>query len=1379
MIKLSLSVFLAALNTLLIAAASPTATTTTKSVQVVAPASTKASNGASIGVNDSETAQTDEATVEPGSLEARVLVDVDPTAPIKPRRINAKVPVRGPGSLESRISPTNPRSGNVVFKVRDDLKARTGMSFGTELTSAATTSGQGLRLAPTAGPGTDKDRELDEIRAVLHGYTATIRQCVMMTPAELTALETRARNISRVEQPDLAGIIYARPGAEGMEAELAEQLNALPSVEYAEVEYLPRPAQDSCQRDVSLQKGGGNAGSDVELGTQCTYYTDNAGNVQNCPAPPPVFIAQPGTLVYNPVAAPRGVVPCHTANRWSGYSTGVLQATKCDTAPEYEVNPFASPSSFDCTPNCNQGGGDDGSCSNPPTGYTSVPGCQYGCQDQTCADVVVGQGFTNCVNPDSIQGWDALCATIANIYCGTVTGYSPYKITSPFAAQGVPGTGWAPDEATQYCYVLPQARESSSWTSSRVPFTFGSNSIGGSAGGTDGDASTYDSCFALRGPANPPDIDPALVGVGGLFSLPIPSDGIVSYADIGDGSGIRPWAFRLSFVADGTTIAPGPGSVAYANAFMQASTPAPGDETFASITGALCSLPYTFIYGGRYRWDVNPSLPNNAETYAEFNPSLKSYPYYFSHDCLTSSLVTPGCYATKCCVFICTQDPSCCTVAWDDSCVALARRSSICGTASLNPASFPPTGDTPSFVGQPNLSTLTSQGLQVWNLGAPVASSCSQYVANYPTATSGQIPLGAITNQVELSATAAMLNTGFGGGGLDVAAAVDSASRSYGVPATALQGRGLNVGVIDTSAFPDHESLVTAYNSGRLIVEPGQTLVVTPPGATPIIDPDHGTAVLAMLIGQRTTGGGGVVGAVPEATAYFFPSVSVEEAGRLPTALARAGQTLQPGDVLAVPLQLTGNYSTDSSTTLSGVQNQNVLLGICWSVGITVLQPAGNGGFEVQLTPSTGGTDNLESYCVTVGACWPGPQTPFPTGNAGTLSCPRNQTYPGNGYCRYANSNWTKTTGRTNPQGVPGIDVAGWGSGICTAGLGTLFAGDNQPSTSSVYSNANLTTNRLRAYQYNFGDTSGATAQVACMAAIMQGFAKSYFQGAAVSPARIRQILANELVASDGGGIGYAGTCITQCNQTLGTPLPSTARDIPVVVKNGDLLPNTVGDLTEHQVGGFPLASPCVFAVATTTFNPGGTPFGLSVVKGTVRSGGTTNAAYAFAAGREDNYFLKLQGVRTGRGSTGQAYGPAFPYAANGLVTDVQIRANTLLPSVDDFDNMSFAALGAATNGSPPPGGTNNTALTMAYVYNRVSRRWNFLAFGFMSNQSSRVINTNLAATYLPSSNFLITEGSDKVVYFRVVTYPFGIVGPYQAWWDLFDIQTNSTLPTK
>lgn len=1357
MFKASLSIVLAAFNTLLIAAASPTATAPTKSVQVVAPASAKATGGVPTGLNDSDTAQTDEASVEPGSLEDRVMVDVDAYAPIKPRRINAKVPVRGPGSIETRISPTTPKSGNVVFKVRDDLKARTGMRFGTQLTSAAATNGQGLRLAPTAGPGTDKDRELDEIRAVLSGHSATIRQCISMTPAELTALENRARNISRVEQPDLAGIIYARPGAKGMEADLAEALNALPSVEFAEVEYLPRPAQDNCQKDVSLQSGGAAAGTDIEQGTNCISYTDNQGNPADCPTPPPVFIAQRGDGTYRAVAAPIGVVPCHAPNRWNGYITSVKTATGCQSAaPTYTNEPFAQPSSFDCTPNCNQGG--TGSCANPPTGYTSVQGCQYGCQDQNCTDIVVGQGFDNCNNPDSTQGWDALCATIANIYCGTATGFTPYQITGAYLPQGVPGTGWLPDEGTQTCYALSQSTLAATWGATAL-YTFGSSGVGLTSGGSDGDASTYDPCFARRGPANPPTIDPTLASP----LAPIPLSGVVAYADVGDGSGIRPWAFNFE------PAAPAAGSQAYANAFLTAETPS------GAFDAGACPLGYTTIVGGLYLWDTDPSVGANASQ-AEFNLALKSYPYYFSHDCSTPSFVTPGCYLTQCCVFVCIQDPSCCTVAWDDACVSTARTAVDCNASALNPAVFPPSGDTPDFRGQPYASVgtpTTSQGLEVWNIGLPVASSCSQYVANYPTAQPGQISLRAIADQTELSETAAMLNTGFGGGGIAVASAVASASASYpGINTAMIAGSGLNVGVIDSSCFPDHEALVDAYNSGRLIIEPGQTLVITPPGATPLIDPDHGTAVLAMLIGQPVNGGGGVDSVLPQATAYFFPSVSESEAGRLPTAIARAGQTLQPGDILAIPLGYSGNYNTGSAVALSGVQTLNTLLGVCFSVGITTFQPAGNGGFEVALTPGGGSTES--TFCVTVGAGWPGAQTPLPTGTTGSLFCQRARTFPGNAYCRYMDSNWTSTLGTGGDS--PGIDVQGWGTGICTAGYGLLWAGENQPSTSDVYSNPALTANRLRTYQYNFGGTSGATAQIACMGGMMQGFAKTYF-GAPVSPARVRQILSNQLDPNDGNGSGYLNTCIRQCQQTLGSVLPSTLDDNVIVVKNGDLV--VQDGLTPHQVGGFPLASPCLYAVSTTTFNPGGTPFNVTIVKGTVRGGGNSNASYAYACARLDNYFLKIQGVRTGRGSTGQAYGPPFPYAANGLVTDIQLRANTLLTSVDNFDNMSFSATGAATNGSAPPGGTANTALTMAYVYNRVSRRWNFLAYGFMSNVSSTPIATNLAATYMPSSNFLVTEGSDKVVYFRVVTYPFGIVGPYQAWWDLFDIQTNSTLPTK
>jgi hypothetical protein len=1356
MFKASLSIVLAALNTLLIAAASPTTTTATKSVQVVAPASTKAPNGTPGGLNDSDTAQTDEATHEPGSLEARVLVDVDPDAPIKPRRINAKVPVRGPGSIETRLSPTTPKSGNVVFKVRDELKARTGMRFGTELTSA-TTNGQGLRAAPTAGPGTDRDRELDEIRAVLHGHSATIRQCIGMTQAELTALETRARNISRVEQPDLAGIIYARPGAPGMEADLAEALNALPSVEYAEVEYLPGPAQDSCQKDVSLQSGPAAAGTDIEQGTNCISYTDNQGNPADCPTPPPVFIAQRGDGVYRTTAAPIGVVPCHAPDRWNGYITSVKTATGCNTqSPNYTVESAAQPSNFDCTPNCNQGG--NGNCSNPPTGYTSVQGCQYGCQDLNCVSIVTGQGFDNCNNPDSTQGWDALCATIANIYCGGPTGYTPYVITGDFLPQGVPGTGWLPDEATQTCYALTQSTLAATWATAK--YTFGSTGVGLTGGGSDGDSSSYDPCFVRRGPANPPTIDPTSTGGG-----PVPTTGIVAYADVGDGSGIRPWAFNFD-------TAPAAGSQAYANAYLQAIEPV---GTF----DVPCPIGYNVSVGGLYLWDTNPSEASNA-VFAEFNDSLKSYPYYFSHDCTTPSFVTPGCYLTPCCVSVCIQDPSCCTVAWDDACVSLTTNSTnsgVCGATALNPAVFPPSGDTPDFRGQtvpPNTpSATTAQGLQVWNWGLPVATSCSQYVRNYPTAEPGQISLRAITDQTELSATAAMINTGFGGGGIAVDTAAASVSASFpGINTASISGSGLNVGVIDSSCFPDHEALVDAYNNGRLIIEPGQTLVVTPEGTTPLINPDHGTAVLAMLIGQPVNGGGGVNSVLPNATAYFFPSVSETEAGRIPTAISRASQTLQPGDILVIPLAYTGNYSTGTASALSGVQVINTLMGVCFSIGITTFQPAGNGGFEVSLTPSGGSTES--TYSVTVGAGWPGAQTAPPTGTTGNLFCQRARTFPGNAYCRYMNSNWTASQGSS--ANAPGVDVQGWGLGICTAGLGTLFKGDNQPSQLDVYSNPNLTTNRLRTYQYNFGGTSGASAQIACLGGMMQGFARTYF-GAPISPARVRQILANQLDPADGTGQGYLYTCILQCQQTVGSALPSTTSDSTLVVKNGDLV--VQDGLTPHQVGGFPLATPCLYAVATTTFNPGGTPFNVTIVKGTVRGGGSSNASYAYACARQDNYFLKIQGVRTGRGSTGQAYGPAFPYAANGLVTDIQLRANTLLNSEDDFDNMSFSATGAATNGSAPPGGTANTALTMAYVYNRVSRRWNFLAFGFMSNVQSTPIATNLAATYYPSSNFLVTEGNDKVVYFRVVTYPFGIVGPYQAWWDLFGIVTNSTLPTK
>jgi hypothetical protein len=583
--------------------------------------------------------------------------------------------------------------------------------------------------------------------------------------------------------------------------------------------------------------------------------------------------------------------------------------------------------------------------------------------------------------------------------------------------------------------------------------------------------------------------------------------------------------------------------------------------------------------------------------------------------------------------------------------------------------------------------------------------------------------------------------------------------------------------------------------------------VVVPSGSGSYIDPDHGTAVLGILVANLVPGMasdpsgdgfGGVRGLLtpdpvdPEdqgANAIFFPGVSVQEGGRIPTAIARAGQMLNPGDVLCIPLSYNGNYNTGLSVTVSGVPETNLLLSVARSLGITNVVSAGNGGFRAVVSVSNttgggggggGGGSTPETYSVVVGACWPGYQVPQTIGatvnGAIELNCPSN-TFPGERYCRYRESNWTPTQGPNNPTASDfGIDVAAWGIGICTLGRGDLWNGRNLPDNPTVggvetYSSTALTANRLRSYQTSFGGTSGAAAMIAGLAVGMQGFAESFF-GSPVSPTRIRQILANQRDNGD-GTISLLGSCVLQCGGTPGSALPTSASNSPIVVKNGDLL--TSGNISAHEVGGFPRATTCLDEVASTIFNDGGTPFDLSVVRGTVRSGNR------FSCARLDNGFLKIQAVRSARGATGQGYGPPFVYAANGLVTDVQLRAITRLQSANELTNMQISAYGAATAANQNSNSSQNNALTMIYVYNRVSKRWNWLALNYLTNQvpaaGTTPLNANLAMTWQPVTNYLITEGTQNVVYFRVITYPFGIIGPYQTWWDSFDIQTNPVLP--
>ena len=64
------------------------------------------------------------------------------------------------------------------------------------------------------------------------------------------------------------------------------------------------------------------------------------------------------------------------------------------------------------------------------------------------------------------------------------------------------------------------------------------------------------------------------------------------------------------------------------------------------------------------------------------------------NSCFTTSLKTPGCNNPDCCGLVCTVEPACCDVAWDDVCVALAKK--YCSSCGAVPESCFEAHKTPS-----------------------------------------------------------------------------------------------------------------------------------------------------------------------------------------------------------------------------------------------------------------------------------------------------------------------------------------------------------------------------------------------------------------------------------------------------------------------------------------------------------------------------------------------------------------------------------------------------------------------------------------------------------------------------------------------------------
>ncbi len=1247
-------------------------------------------------------------------------------ATLTPRVLADKTKATGPDSMDAVLSAPGPnqgiRTGRIAVKFLDELKVRCISGRGGKTIAATNNTNSETTQAFTTTTKTGKKPTEIEIAnqipvspiasalGLVDRFGATVSQAINKSTLELTAIEQKAAAQSKRAQPDLAGYIYVTVASSVLTA-AAEAFNDLDCVEFAQVEYMPIPAQDCPDVDLSLQKGSASEG--VDVGKDCKSFTDSTtGQRTYCPAPPPIFVIRttgPNNFKAQSLSDGLGAIACNRPSRWSNYSPGITSAD----CLVYQVGLSTAPN-WNCIL-CNLGGGTSGTCTDPRTGFTSEANCQYGCRDLACSDYLSTLGFTSLcdgTNMISQQGWDATCATLANIYCSGI-GTTPYNSIPPTAGmQQV-------DLPTQSCFGVEYLQ-----LTTQSAFAFD-------------DSTVYDPCFALRGPA--------------IFNF-TGTQGVLKYANLENGDGIRPWGFTNPVIP----------SAIPAFAFLNRNL-IPTDPFPVAPANPVCQeMPVTSAY--RVSGQIiaaDPLDPANAG-FAQFDATFGSYPYLLSHPCDEINRTAPGCYTTPCCVYVCTNDPSCCSTGWDTNCVTLGLTSPLCSAQSITFVPATPSG-TPNF-NATDPTSLRTRNLAVFGNKKQVVATTGEYinsmrtlVSTEPTAVvlGGPIPIAAIPSQssdtipLGLDQTYAFINSGFSGGGIDVAGMI-TYSAQLGMPPSVVRGKNITVGVIDNSAIIDHEDLV-----GQVTVEVGQTIFVPILGQSQTIDPEHGTAILGILVAADN--GFGITGLLPEAKAIFFPAVTANVGGRLASAIISAGQKLTDADVLCIPLAYTAGYTLANDTFYSQ------LLNVVGESGIATIIPAGNGGFKVT-TPSS-------NSVIVVGAAWPGRQVPFATGtltsaNANGINLVSSSNlFPGDTYCRWRQSNWSDHVG------PGGIDVSGWGTGICTLGRGTLF--NNLPAT------------RTKNYQQLFGGTSGACAMIAGLVGAMNSFSEELYQGS-IGIKGIRAILNGFETDAEGEPIpnNYSNTVHRQCGFSPGTLLPTTLSDLPDVVARGDSTPAGQGT-GNHEVGGFPDAPECLEYVLKYQTFPGGSPLEIEVITGSHMTGNK------YSVGTKNQQYLKVQGQQTGRGARGVGYGASIPYIGYGLATDLQVRSEIILTTSDGFYDMLFQAYGLVTNGSPSPadpGGDEGVGLGNAvgvlYAYNSAMKRWIYLDYAFISGTyidkttdpwtyRNPTFNTTLNLSGYNAQDFIVQQNGRKYIYSRFLSFGFGIIGSYQIWWDQIFAQVN------
>lgn len=656
-----------------------------------------------------------------------------------------------------------------------------------------------------------------------------------------------------------------------------------------------------------------------------------------------------------------------------------------------------------------------------------------------------------------------------------------------------------------------------------------------------------------------------------------------------------------------------------------------------TVTGYSTALATSGLVTGLAVTGVDPTFTSSSR-FAMQDPSFERTTYEISSSCFTVSTNRGGCVNTPCCVYVCTVDPQCCIVGWDSNCVRLAGEittnnpcvqplagqipaSTTPGPSdfpTLNMANFPASGNTPNFAPTfvPSGWGPQARGLQLWSVKPPVGSLFEDFSVDPTVAAIAVTPP---TNASQLSSTRMFLNTGYRGGGLDLAG-FEQAALALGATTNQTRGAGITIGVIDNSAFVNHEEL-----AGNVEVEPGFSPITSPVFG---VDAHHGTAVLGIMLAKDD--GKGITGVAPDARAILFPAVVAGQGGRFFNAMASAVGTLEAGDVLCIPLDFPTIYIdplTGVVQQLAGTVLQSAavfaLAQTANQIGISTVVAAGNECTVVQTAPTPA---TPPTTTITVGACIPGQPR---LGNVTGLGA----------YTRLPFSNYYRTENPLQP-----VDVSAWGAYVTTCGFGDLWRGDNSASSSGE-------TNNLRTYTLQFGGTSAAAAMVAGCVARMQSTAKGLF-GAPLLPQQVKS-LARENQINQGYPFG-----------------PGTSADNPCF---GDSSPDEKNP--PNLIGGFINMGPSIITSLSSQieciYPPNVVDVSIQVLVGRLMSGGPVSICEL------DGATLR---VRSARGSNGvnPSIGPTVFYPSSALITDVMVTATTTLTSPDQLVELAVTGIGAA-----------------------------------------------------------------------------------------------------